>query len=76
MFVPMTNCPDCGTVPCQAHTVKLLPNQPVNIAPDLTPMITFGMSGWICSVCHGGVSPFVTRCPCKPSFSGFLGISS
>ena len=26
------------------------------------------LTGWVCPVCGGGLSPYTTRCPCQPLY--------
>ncbi len=44
--------------PCPLATNNV---QIIGTVPPPAPMM-----GWLCPACGGGVSPFATRCPCKP----------
>lgn len=37
-----------------------------HVAGCSCPKAQFSLQGWTCPVCFGGVSPYATRCPCKP----------
>lgn len=42
------------------HLPNCVNNPLIYTSPLVAPI------GWTCPVCNGGVSPFTTRCPCKP----------
>lgn len=57
-------CPHCG----KQHDSSACPTpEPEPTGFKLYPQ---GPVGWICPVCHGGVSPYMSFCPmCNPSFN-------
>lgn len=58
----LTSC-DCGTAHKPGCPFYPKYGCEVTYAPSVSPPIY----GWVCPVCHGGLSPFIFRCPCTPA---------